>query len=182
MPRSRSSANVASTASPSGALEQRLPGGVLGDLGAQLLARGQRLRERGEHAPADPRRHRVEVAPGVVRGGVRAHEQPGAVRPRRVGGDPAPAQLDVEAEIARDRPRQQRDEVGVARQARVDAGPGALGDGRAARVLAPLEHEHGAPGAGEVGGGDEPVVAAADDHGVVARHADGPRYSASAEG
>ena len=40
-------------------------------------------------------------------------------------------------------------------------------------MLAALEHEHGAPGAGEVGGGDEAVVAAADDHGVVARHRGG---------
>ena len=44
-------------------------------------------------------------------------------------------------------------------------------------MVAPLEHEHGAPGAGEVGGGDEAVVAAADDHGVMARHGGGPRYS-----
>ena len=44
-------------------LEQRLPGGVLGDLGAQRLACRQRLREGGEDAPADARGHRVELAP-----------------------------------------------------------------------------------------------------------------------
>ena len=43
------------------ALEQRLPGGVLGDLGAQLVAARERLGERGEDAPADARGHRVEA-------------------------------------------------------------------------------------------------------------------------
>src|SRR5262249_14419730 len=49
----------------------------------------------------------------------------------------------------------------------VDALPRPLGDGRAAEVPALLEHEHRAPGAGEIGSGDEPVVAAADDYDVV---------------
>jgi hypothetical protein len=53
-------------------------------------------------------------------------------------------------------------------QARIDQ-ERALGDRRAADVVAALEDEHRAPGAGQVRRGDEPVVAAADDHGVVAR-------------
>src|SRR5262249_45940931 len=66
-----------------------------------------------------------------------------------------------------DRVREQRDEVGVAGQSRVHALPRALGDRRAADVVAALEHEHRAALAGEISGGDQTVVAAADDHGVV---------------
>ena len=47
---------------------------------------------------------------------------------------------------------------------------------RAAEALAALEHEHRLPGAGEVGRGGQPVVAAADDHRVpVARGEGGDR-------
>ena len=88
---------------------------------------------------------------------------------RRVGRDPPPAEPDLQAELVDDRLRQQAHEVRVARQARVDAGPRALGDRRAADVVAALEHEHRAPRARQVGGGDEAVVAAADDDGVVSR-------------
>ena len=45
-------------------------------------------------------------------------------------------------------------------------GERALERARAAEPLAPLEHEDGLAGAGEVGRAREPVVAAADDHGV----------------
>ena len=182
IPRSRSSSKAASTASPSGRSNSASQAGSSATSARSAARLGQRLRQRREHAPPDARGHRVERAPGVVRRGVGADQQPAAVRARRVGGDRAPAQLDGQPEVARDGRRQQRDEVGVARQARVHAGPRALGDGGAAGVLAPLEHEHGAPGAGEVGGGDEAVVAAADDHGIVARHGGGPRYCGHGRG
>ena len=93
----------------------------------------------------------------------------GSAGQRRVGRDPPPAQPDLQAELVDDPLRQQAHEVGVARQARVDAGPRALRDGRPAEVVAALEDQHRAPGARQVGGGDEAVVPAADDHGVVSR-------------
>ncbi len=98
---------------------------------------------------------------------------------RRVGRDPSPAEPHLQAQLVDDALRQQADEVGVARQARVDAGPRALRDRRPADVVAALEDEHRAPGARQVGGGDEAVVPAADDHDVVsgvARHQSANRW------
>ena len=94
----------------------------------------------------------------------------------RVGGHAAPSQRDSQPELLRERPGEQAHEVRVPRQPCVDPRPRPFGDGRAARVVAALEDEHGAPGPGEQGGGDEPVVAAPDDDGVVAMCHGGPVY------
>ena len=75
---------------------------------------------------------------------------------------------------------QEPGEVG-ARRDRV-ARPRLLERARAADLVAALEHEHAAAGAGEVGGGGQPVVPRADDDGVPApggefggRHAPDPK-------
>ena len=75
---------------------------------------------------------------------------------------------------------QQPGEVGAGRDR--EARPRLLERARAADLVAALEHEHAAPGAGEVGGGGQPVVARADDDGVPApggqiggRHAPDPK-------
>ena len=57
--------------------------------------------------------------------------------------------------------------VDVARGGDLEAGPQFFGDRAAAEQLAALQHQHRAAGAGEVGGGDEAVMASADDDGVV---------------
>ena len=127
------------------------------------------------------RRSQPSIAAGVAGGGPERGRGALAVLgvdqhpARRVGGqrcvgrDPPPAEPDLEAQLVDDPLRQQAHEVGVARQARVDAGPRALGHGRPADVVAALEDQHRAPGARQVGGGDQAVVPAADDHGVVSR-------------
>ena len=51
------------------------------------------------------------------------------------------------------------------------AGPDLFGDGAAAEELAAFEHEHLPSGARQVGGGDQAVVAAADDDHIVFGHA-----------
>jgi hypothetical protein len=51
-------------------------------------------------------------------------------------------------------------------QPRVDAGEWGTGDGRSANLLAPLEDRDRSAGAREQRGGDKPVVAAADHHGI----------------
>ena len=60
---------------------------------------------------------------------------------------------------------QQRHDVGADRE--VEAGKDLFGDRRAAEDVTPLEHEHLAARAREIGGGGQAVVAAADDDGVV---------------
>ena len=60
---------------------------------------------------------------------------------------------------------QQRDDVRADRE--LEAGKDLFGDRRAAEHVAPLEHEHLAARARQVGGVDEAVVAAADDDDVV---------------
>ena len=72
----------------------------------------------------------------------------------------------LEVEVAQDRRRQQAHHVGEHRDL-VLRSPRLLGDGGAADDVAALEHDGALAGAGEVGRGDEPVVAAADDDGVV---------------
>ncbi len=69
-------------------------------------------------------------------------------------------------EVVDDAPRQQADQIRVARQPRVDSVEGMRGHRRAADVVEPLEHLHPAAGAGQVGGGDQAVVPAADDDDV----------------
>ena len=86
----------------------------------------------------------------------------------------------VQRQLLDDQRVQQPGEVGAGRD-RV-ARPGLLERARAADLVAALEHEHAAPGAGEVGGGGEAVVAGADDDRVPApggelggRHAPDPK-------
>ena len=72
-----------------------------------------------------------------------------------------------QVELADDVGPEQADDVGADREgeARVEL----LAHRRAAQDVAPLEHEHLAPGPGQVGGAGEAVVAAADDDRVVVR-------------
>ncbi len=76
--------------------------------------------------------------------------------------DPEP--VGVKFEIADDRRVQQRDRVGGDRIA--EAGVKFLGDRRAADLRAAFEHRDFEAGHGEIGGGDEAVVTAADDDDV----------------
>jgi hypothetical protein len=69
----------------------------------------------------------------------------------------------AQSELVDDLAREQADEVGVARQPRVDAREGPLGHRGAADRVAALEHEAAKPRTGEVRRGDEAAVAAADD-------------------
>ena len=69
-------------------------------------------------------------------------------------------------ELADDLGAQQAHDVREDREA--EAREELLGDGRAAEDVAPLEDERLHPGAGQVGGADQAVVAAADDDRVVA--------------
>ena len=98
----------------------------------------------------------------------RVDEQPVVrARHRRVARDPAPPRLERQPELAHELAGQEADQVRVARQPGVDAGERRLRHRGAAHLVAPLEHEDGAPGPRQVGRGDEPVVAAADDDDVV---------------
>jgi hypothetical protein len=165
-------------------LEQRAPGVLVVDAAAQLVPAGQGFGERGEDPPGDAPGHAVEALPGRVfalaprepgeglPGAVLspAHEEPrgaSAALDRGVRGDRAPLDAEAQAEVVHDLPREQADQVGVAREAGVDAGEGAGGDGGAAGVVEPFQHQHGPSGPGQVGGGDQAVVSSADDYGVV---------------
>ena len=167
-------------------LDQRVPGRVVGHPRPQAAAEISGSVKRGEdRAPGAGARARALQASLGARSrsrrsaaGVRTAARVPARGPRRVGGQP-PRRRNLAARARRDRPREQADEVRVARQPRVDAGPRALGHGRAADVVAALEHEHRAPRAGQVRGRDQAVVAAADDHRVVSavlRHQSANRW------
>ena len=136
-------------------------------LAVLVVGLGVDLRVAGDLAP----RLRVIVdAPEVV-----------AVRHRR---ERAVERQDLEAvpgqvELADDLGPQQRDDVGADRE--LEAREDLLGDRGAAEHVPPLEHEHLAPRAGEIGGVDEAVVAAADDDDVVV-HAWGTESWSNAEG
>ena len=69
-------------------------------------------------------------------------------------------------ELADDLGPEERDDV--AEDAEPEAREQLLGDRGAAEDVALLEDERLHPGPGQIGGADEPVVAAADDHRVVA--------------
>jgi hypothetical protein len=165
------------------ALHELFPDAVVAHAPPDLRLRAQGLRERREDGPRHPSRGRVEGVPRVGLARVAGHgehggpgprgvlpvdEQP-AVAGRRIGGDPPGRNPQVEVELPRQRAREERHEIGVARQARVHAAPGALGHRRPAEMAAALEDDHGAAGACEEGRGDESVVAAPDDDGVVGR-------------
>ncbi len=135
-------------------LEQRLPGGVVVEQPAHLLARAQRLDEGAEQALADPGQHGL---------------------PRRVAGRPADrrrpaarATRPPRPRLRSERGREQADQIGVARHARIELGEQPGRHGRAAELVPALEHQHRAAGACQQGRGDQRVVAAADDHRVEA--------------
>src|SRR5262249_31843068 len=91
-----------------------------------------------------------------------------AVRHRR---ERAVEREDLEAmarqiEVADDLGPEQRHDVGA--DGKAEAGKHFFGDGGAAEDVAPLEDQHLAPGAREMAGGRQSVVAAADDNRVVA--------------
>ena len=109
-----------------------------------------------------------DLAPGL--GVIVDAPQVVAVRHRR---ERAVERQDLEAvprqvELADDLGPQQRDDVRADRE--LEAREDLFGDRRAADHVPPLEHQHLAPGPRQVGGVDEPVVAAADDDDVVGRH------------
>ena len=174
---------------PERLLDEVVPRRVVARQRAQVGARPQRLRERREEPARDRADAGVEGLPRRVRPGVagdalqrRARpprvagvDEQAAVAARRVGRDPPAPQLEAQAQLPRERAREEADEVAEAREPRVDAGEGALGDRRAAHVVEALEHEHRAAGAGQQRRGDQAVVAAADDDGVpAAAHAAAP--------
>lgn len=165
-------------------LEQDPPRLLVVDTPAQVVAGGQGLGERREHPFGDAARHRVEPLPRLVLAArarqprerlagaalSAADEQAGGVTVAFDGGvrrDRAAADAEVEVQVPHDLPGQQADQVGVPRQPGVDPGEGPGGHGGSAGVVQPFQHQHGTPGAGQVGGGDQAVVAAADDHRVV---------------
>ena len=95
-----------------------------------------------------------------------------AVRHRR---ERAVERQDFEAvsrqiEVADDLRPQQRHDVRADRE--LEAGKDFFGDGGAAEHVAPLEHEDLPARAREVGGGGQPVVASADDDGVISHTRD----------
>ena len=125
------------------------PGGVLGVAAGELAERGAGWRPPRRARPAGRR---------AGRRGARACTTPWRARPGRCrarGRRPAGS--------AAARPGRSS-----GRDARRVAGEGRGGDGGAAGVVEPLEHEDREAGAGEVGRGDEAVVAPADHDDVVA--------------
>ncbi len=164
--------------------EQRLPCLVVADPGAQRGLRRQRFGQRGEDPSRHPPRRPVESEPRLVlpvgpgEPGERfprpalpaADEQPGRPPPAlggRVGRELAPAQRQPQVQILHDPLRQQADEVRVPGDPGRHPGERHAGHGRAAGPVQAFQHQRAASGAGEVGGGDQTVVAATDDHGVV---------------
>lgn len=165
-------------------LEQGPPGLLVVDGSAQFLAGGQRPGEGGEDALGDAAGHAVEALPGPVLAlgagepGERlagallttADEQPGGPSVTFGGGvrgDGAGADPEVEPQFPDDLLGQQADQVRVPGQPCVDAGERPGGHRCPAGVVQPFQHQYGASGPGQVGRGDETVVASADDDGVV---------------
>ena len=143
---------------------------------------GRRHGERGLEEVGHPLEHRLvsRVALGVAllnlrdlpagQLGVRAQHQRAAVGERRERGRVPREHLEAvwrEVQIADDRRAEEAVDVGGGRD--LEAGQDLLGDARAADDVAPLEHEHAQPGAGEVARGHEPVVPGTDHDGVVTR-------------
>ena len=157
---------------------------------AQSLPQLAGARERVGHRREDRARNRCEpfveggeaLGLGRVAGraeegggrgcGIRCIDEDAATRVAGIGRvrrEPASAQRDAQAEIVDDALGQQAHEVGVAREAGVDAVPRPFRHRRASGVREPLEHDDPLAGAGEIGGGGETVVPAADDDDVVDR-------------
>ncbi len=110
-------------------------------------------------------RNEAAVARGIPR--VDEDSALGVRRVGRVRGVAPAAEVDAQAEIVDDALGQQAHEVRVARQPGVDPRPRQLRHRGAADVGEPLEHDDRASCAGEVGRGDEGVVASADDHDIM---------------
>ena len=129
------------------ALEQRLVGAVAVDVGGR--ERGD-LRERALGVGVDGDRRAVGERAPEARGRAATRSNPWRRRSSSSTTSGCSRPDDVRARA---------DEVAVVGERPVQRGG-------AAELLAGLQHEHGTPGAGEVGGRGEPVVAAADHHDV----------------
>ncbi len=108
----------------------------------------------------------------------RPDQQAGLSAGRRIGRVrriAAPRQPHPHTEIVDDAPRQQAHQIRVAGQPSVDAVEGVRRHRRAADVVESLEYPHPAPGTGQVGGGNQRIVPAADDDDVGPRIGDQPR-------
>ena len=171
-------------------LPERLADDVAPDAGvdrlSQLALEGERRHQGGRDRVGEVGHVGVELAPGVVlpvrarQGGerlarrlaLRALDEQAAGSPvpgvRRVGGRRPGREPDVEVEVGHQLLGHETDEVGVARQPGRQPGERAHRDGGAAGVVEALENGHREARAGEVGGRDETVVAAADNGDVVA--------------
>ncbi len=153
--------------------EQRAGPGTVGERLAEALVQpGGPLQERIERQErgvlALGAGDRGERGRGRRRRRVALDEQPGRTPVAEHGdvGRHGPVeQAQVDSQLAGDPGREQRDEVGVARQPRIDAPKGTLADRRAAEALAALEDQHPPARSCQVARGDQRVVAAADDHG-----------------
>ena len=145
---------------------------------------GGRLEKRGLDGPGDPLQHGLVGGEpfGVARGELRhlapvqrrvgPHEQRAAVGEGSEGRRVARQELVAvagELEVADDLRAEEAHHVGG--RGDPEPRPGLLGDRRAAHPVAGLEHEDLLAGARQVGGGDEPVVAGADDDRVPGLHA-----------
>jgi hypothetical protein len=101
-------------------------------------------------------------------------DEQASVGVRRVGRRGARPQLEPEVEVVDQCVGHEAHEVGEARQAGVESVERAHAHRRSTEVVEALEHHDVETGAGQVGGGDEGVVSAPDDHDiVVSRHTPG---------
>ena len=130
-------------------LEQRLVGQVARDVGR---------RERGDLGARSGRR-RTTPPPSVPSGN--GHHRLGSSSDHL---EPVPGQL----QLGDDQRVQQPDHVGARADQVAGVGERALQGGRAAELLAGLQHQHRPAGPGQVGGRGQPVVPAADHHDVPA--------------
>ncbi len=190
MPRAMSVSSDDRSSPPSGLLEQGLPELVVVERRPHVPGSAQRLGHRREEQPGDglqslgelrePRRltgAAGHAGEGVGGGrGIRCVDQDaprGVVRIGRVGGVAAAPQPDAEPEVVDDAAGEQAHEVGVARQSCGDARPRLLRHRGTPEMVEPLEHDDRPPGPRQVRRGDEGVVAAADDGGVIHGGGDG---------
>ena len=134
-----------------------LPQQIIDDLGLRLELRRRRYSSYTPD-PTDPTR-------GIL--GVDEDATGRVVRVGRVRRVATPTQVDAQPQIVDDLLRQETDEVRVAREAGIDPGPRALRHGGTAHGIRSLDHHHAAPGAGEIGRGDEGVVPSSHDDDVV---------------
>ncbi len=125
-----------------------------------LLVFRQRLRVLGREFRDFPVGQRL-VGPQHERAAVRKGRERGRVPGQHLEAVP------LEIEIPDDLGPEQAVDVGG--RGHLEAGPQLLGDAGAAQHFAALEYQHFDPGPGEVRGGDQTVVATADNDEVVGR-------------